>query len=1094
MKIKKLKIINYMKKVLLAALAAIICTLAIANETPRWLRQNAISPDGSTVAFVYQGDIWLVPATGGEATQLTTNPAHDTEPLWSPDGKYVIFASFREGQKDLWAISIEGGRPKRLSDYGGAQTPYAVSKDGKILFGAYYQELASSSAFPGATNLYALDFAEALNADPEKLPEAKRVANVKIGSAAINAAGIILYDNIVSPEDPYRKHHTSSAARDIWMLKDGKYTKLTNFIGEDRTPVFAPDGSSFYFVSERSETPVEPNGWAGDANIWKSDINGAAPVRITNFKDNPVRYPSISGNGILCYSWNGDLYTQKEGQEPVKLAITIKKDKFQREHTYKVASDGVNGFAASPNGKEVAVVSHGDVFVTPLELGDTRRLTDTPEAERGVAFGKDGRSIFYASERSGEWAIYKRELTDKKDQLFTFSTKTKEERITPVGQVCFQPSVSPDGKWLAYLRNRTALVICSTDGGKEKVLIPEGVNYSYSDGDLQFEWSPDSRYILSSYQGEQRMYNEDICLIDIESGEITDLTLSGYSDTNFKWAMGGKAMTWETDRAGYRSHGSWGAEGDIYIMFFDDEAYINFTRGEDMEKIEGLLKSDKQAAKDKKKEDKEKKDSTSTKKPEKVKLELEGRFDRVVRLTRNSGHIGDYLLTPDGKKLYYTIQLEKNYDLVCADRKTGDIKVVKKNFTGRIVPAADGKSVFVIGRNSITKADPNNFSTKGVSFRGEYEYDAVKEREYIFEHCWRQVSEKWYVPDMHGVDWAAVGANYRQFLPYITDNWAFRELLSEMLGELNGSHTGGRYGGPAGNVGHLGVIFDEEYTGKGLKVKEFLPYSVLKKYAPKMKEGELILAVDGKPVEAGTPWYRALARTSAKRIMLTVKEDGKEKDIILTPGGNDNEGYYQRWVRNNEKRVEELSGGRVGYVHVRGMNSASFREVYSKALGKYRTCDALIVDTRNNGGGWLHNDLATFLDGKMYTKRQARGVYMAPEPYDKWVKPSCVVVCEANYSDACGFPYCYRALGTGKIIGAPVPGTATSVWWENQVDPTLVFGIPQIGSWSVSNGRYLENLQLEPDILVYNDPESVARGEDKQLEAAVAEMLKEISE
>ncbi|MBR5704239.1 MAG: PD40 domain-containing protein [Bacteroidales bacterium] len=1081
-----------MKKALLAALAALICTLSIANETPRWLRQNAISPDGSTVAFVYQGDIWLVPAAGGEATQLTTNPAHDTEPLWSPDGKYIIFASFREGQKDLWAISTEGGRPKRLTDYGGAQTPYAVSKDGKILFGAYYQELTTSSAFPGAANLYALDFAEALAAEPEKLPQPKRVASVKVGSAAISAAGVILYDNIVTPEDPYRKHHTSSAARDIWMLKDGKYTKLTSFIGEDLNPVFAPDGLSFYFVSERTETPVEPNGWAGDANVWKSDINGAAPVRVTNFKDNPVRYLSISANGILCYSWNGDLYTQKEGQEPVKLAISIKKDKFQREHTYKVASDGVNGFAASPNGKEVAVVSHGDVFVTPLELGDTRRITDTPEAERGVAFGKDGRSIFYASERGGEWAIYKRELPNKKDQLFTFTTGTKEKRITPEGQVCFQPSVSPDGKWLAYLRNRTALVICSTDGGKEKVLIPEGVNYSYSDGDLQFEWSPDSRYILSSYQGEQRMYNEDICLIDIESGEITDLTLSGYSDTNFKWAMGGKAMTWENDKAGYRSHGSWGAEGDIYIMFFDDEAYTKFTRGEDMEKIEGLLKSEKQAAKDKKKEDKEKKDSTSTKKPENLKLELDGRFDRVVRLTRNSGHIGDYLLTPDGKKLYYTIQLEKNYDLVCADRKTGDIKVVKKNFTGRLIPAADGKNVFVVGRNSITKADPNNFSTKGVSFRGEYEYDAVKEREYIFEHCWRQVSEKWYVADMHGVDWAAVGANYRQFLPYITDNWAFRELLSEMLGELNGSHTGGRYRVSSGNIGHLGVIFDEDYSGKGLKVKEFLPYSVLKKFAPKMKEGELILAVDGKPVEAGTPWYRALSRTSGKRILLTVKEDGKEKDIILTPGGNDTEGYYQRWVRGNEKRVEELSGGRVGYVHVRGMNSASFREVYSKALGKYRTCDALIVDTRNNGGGWLHNDLATFLDGKMYTKRQARGVYMAPEPYDKWVKPSCVVVCEANYSDACGFPYCYRALGTGKIIGAPVPGTATSVWWENQVDPTLVFGIPQIGSWSVSNGRYLENLQLEPDILVYNDPESVARGEDKQLEAAVAEMLKEI--
>ena len=1080
-----------MKKFLLAALAAFLCVSVFANETPRWLRQNAISPDGNTVAFVYQGDIWLVPASGGEAKQLTTNPAHDTEPRWSPDGKYVIFASYREGQKDLWAVSVEGGRPKRLTDYGGAQTPYAVSKDGKIFFSAYYQELASSSAFPGANNLYCIDFAEALTAEPDKLPVPTRVATVKTWAADINADGTIIYEDYVTPEDPYRKHHTSSAAHNIWKLQNGTYTRLTTFIGEDKCPVFAPDGIHYYYLSEQSETPVQPNGWAGDANVWKSDINGAAPVRVTSFTKNPVRYLSISGNGILCYSWNGDLYTQKEGQQPVKLAISIDKDKFQREHTYRVANSGVNGFAVSPTGKEIAVVSRGDVFVTPLELGDTRRITNTPEAERGVAFSKDGRTLYYASERNGEWAVYKSSLTDKKDQLFTFTTKFKEERVTPEGEVCFQPSVSPDGKWLAYLRNRTGLVICPANGGKEKVLLPEGVNYSYSDGDLHFEWSPDSRYILSDYHGGQRMYNEDICLIEIESGEVTDLTQSGYSDGNFKWAMGGKAMTYTSDKAGYRSHGSWGAEGDIYIMFFDDEAYLDFTRGEDLEKIEDLLKSEKQAAKDKKKE--EKKDSTENKKPEKIKLELEGRFDRIVRLTRNSGRIGDYVLTPDGKKLFYSVQLEKNMDLVQVDRKDGSIKVVKKGFAGRFIPSPDWKSVYVVGGNSINKADPNNFSTKAVTFKGEFEYFPDKEREYIFDHCWRQVKEKWYVEDMHGVDWAAVGENYRQFLPYVTDNFAFREILSEMLGELNGSHTGGRYHGPSGNVGHLGVIFDEDHAGKGLKVKEFLPYSNLRKYASDMKEGDLILAIDGKPVEAGTPWYRALAGKSGKRILITVKAGGKEKDVIITPSGNDDEGFYQRWVRNNEKRVEELSGGKVGYVHVRGMNSASFREVYSKALGKYRDCDALIVDTRNNGGGWLHNDLATFLDGKLYTQRKARGVYMAPEPYDKWVKPSCVVVCEANYSDACGFPYCYRALGTGKIIGAPVPGTATSVWWENQVDPSLVFGIPQIGSWSVSNDRYLENLQLEPDITVYNDPESVARGEDKQLEAAVAEMLKEIA-
>ncbi|MCR4570648.1 MAG: peptidase S41 [Bacteroidales bacterium] len=1084
-----------MKKVLFTALAAILCAVAVANETPRWLRQNSISPDGSRVAFVYQGDIWMVPAAGGEAVQLTTNPAHDTEPLWSPDGQYVIFASYREGSKDIWAVSIKGGAPKRLTDYGGAQTPFAVSADGKIYFGAFYQMSATSSAFPkGAPTLYGIDFAKALAAPNGNLPVPERVSSERAWSVAVNKAGVILYEDYVTPEDPYRKHHTSSAAHNIWKLENGKYTKLTDFIGEDRSPVFAPDGVHYYYLSERSETAVEPNGWAADANVWKSDINGAAPVRVSSFKDNPVRYLSISNDGTLCYSWNGDLYTQKEGSEPKKLEISIRKDEFQREHTYRIASSlsGLTGFDASPNGKEVAVVCRGDVYVTPFELGDTRRITDTPEAERDVCFGKDGRSIFYSSERDGEWAIYKTELTDKKDKLFTFSTEFKEERITPKGQICFAPQVSPDGKWLAYLRNRTAIVVCSTDGGKEKVLLPEGVNYSYSDGDLSFEWSPDSRYILSNYQGDQRMYNDDVCLIEVETGKLTDLTLSGYSNDNFKWALGGKAMTFTSDKLGYRSHGSWGAEGDVFIMFFDEEAYNKFTRSDDLNKIEDLLKDDKKAAKEKKKEEKEAADSTKTKKPEKVELELEGRFDRIVRLTRNSGRLGDYYLTPDGKKIYYSVQLEKGRDLVCVDLKDGSVKVVKKGFGGFFAPSRDGKNLFVITRLGVAKADPKNLSTKSISFRGEFEFFPDKEREYIFEHCWRLVKEKWYVADMHGVDWAKVGENYRQFLPYITDNFAFRELLSEMLGELNGSHTGARYGGSAVGTGHLGVIFDESYTGKGLKVKEFLPNSLLKAAAPEMKEGDLILSVEGKAIEPGTPWYRALARKHGKRIILGIKADGKKKDILVTPSSNDTEALYQRWVRNNEKRVEQLSGGRVGYVHVRGMNSASFREVYSKALGKYRTCDALIVDTRNNGGGWLHNDLATFLDGKKYTERKVHDVYMAPEPYDKWVKPSCVVVCEANYSDACGFPYCYRALGTGKIIGAPVPGTATSVWWETQVDNSLVFGVPQIGSWSVANGRYLENLQLVPDIVVYNDPESVERGEDKQLEAAVAEMLKEI--
>ena len=226
--------------------------------------------------------------------------------------------------------------------------------------------------------------------------------------------------------------------------------------------------------------------------------------------------------------------------------------------------------------------------------------------------------------------------------------------------------------------------------------------------------------------------------------------------------------------------------------------------------------------------------------------------------------------------------------------------------------------------------------------------------------------------------------------------------------------------------------------------------------------------------------------------LLALISCGKKKELFITPTATDAPLLYKRWVRQREEMVEKLSGGKVGYVHIEGMNSPSYRELYSKALGKYRNCEALIVDTRHNGGGWLHDDLVTFLGGREYHLFMPRGRYMGHEPFNKWTKPSCVLMGEDNYSDASGFPHAYKTLGIGKLIGAPVPGTMTAVWWENQVNGLIVFGIPQVGNWSPKDNSYLENFQIEPDILIYNDPASTISGKDPQLEAAVSEMLKEI--
>lgn len=1075
-------------KTILLSAAALLVTCAAAAMTPSWIRHNSISPDGKTLAFSYKGDIWTVPSTGGEATQITSNQAHDSEPLWTRDSQNIIFTSHREGSKDIYLTSISGGVPKRLTALPGNETPLAVLEDGSILFSWYNGSVESESYgdFPGTAQLYRTDISGSAPSLVTSLP---------IMAMSVNSDGSVIYEDYKGYEDPLRKHHTSSVTRDIWsyipaagekgISSQGSFTKLSDYRGEDRNPVFAADGDRFYYLSERD---------GKCSNIYRSSLSDPKEaVRLTSETRNPVRFLSISDDGTLAYSCNGDLFTLREGGTPAKVNISLTRDESERELQKFSYSSGASSMAVSPDGKEVAMVIRGDVFVTSTDYRTTRRITNTPEQERNVDFSADGRELYYSSERNGHWGIYKTSLVRKEDKLFTYAVQTREELVSTPGETCFQPDVSPDGKWVAYYRNRTELVVKNIKSGKEKSLFKD-INYSYSDGDQGFEWSPDSHYILCNWQADGGWNNSDVALIDIETGEITDLTRSGYSDSNFKWALGGKAMTWESDKNGYRSHGSWGAESDIYIMFFDGKAMTGFGRSKEQIEIDNMLKSEKEVKAEKKEEKKDSLDKAKNK-MEKLKLDLASRDDRIKRLTPSSNMMGDHFLSPDGNNLYFTQRLEKGYDLCVRDLQEGSIKVLAKGVSGTFHPSSDGKNLYVFSGKGISRLSLPSGKSEAITFSGEYEYKPALEREYMFEHVWKQVQEKFYLEDLHGTDWQYCHDNYKAFIPHINNNFDFQDLLSEMLGELNGSHTGARYRvSSTRTMGCLGVLYDTDWKGKGLKIKEVLPGGVLSLADSEIKPGDIIETIEGRKLESPADVLSALEDKAGKRICITVKKgSGKPEEMFVTAAHSDSTPLYRRWVRQREEMVERLSGGRVGYVHIKGMDSESFREMFSKALGKYRNCDALIVDTRHNGGGWLHDDVVTFLGGKLYTKYIPRGQFIGNEPFTKWTKPSCMLIGEDNYSDASGTPLAYRQLGIGKLIGAPVPGTMTAVWWETLIDSSLVFGIPQVGSWSVADGRFVENYQIEPDIEVYNEPASVLRGEDKQLEAAVTEMLKEIS-
>lgn len=316
-----------------------------------------------------------------------------------------------------------------------------------------------------------------------------------------------------------------------------------------------------------------------------------------------------------------------------------------------------------------------------------------------------------------------------------------------------------------------------------------------------------------------------------------------------------------------------------------------------------------------------------------------------------------------------------------------------------------------------------------------------------------------------------------------------------MLGEVNASHTGAYFRAPRPNTdqtAELGLLYDPGYGGDGVKVAEVVTGGPLDKASSTIRAGHIIEKIDGQPVNPQIDFYQLLNRKVGKLTLPSVYDPAAnarwEETVKPIGGGEENELLYRRWVNLRRKEVDELSAGKIGYVHVRAMNDASMRTAFEEALGRNVGKQALIVDTRFNGGGNIHEQLSDFLSGKKYFDIIPHGQYVGSEPHDKWVKPSIVLIGESNYSDAHLFPLAYKLKGVGKTVGMPVPGTGTFVWWEDQIDPTLVFGIP-MGGWRMPDGRFGENNQMEPDIKVRNEPEIMSAGRDQQIEAAVKELL-----
>lgn len=589
-----------MKKLIITS-AMIVVAATCAAESALWLRNTAISPDGKTIAFTYQGDIFTVGSGGGRAVQLTSNPAYDSAPFWSPDGKRIAFSSDRDGSTDVFVVDAAGGTPVRLTTHSGSESPLGWLNDSTVLFTASLMPEAPGLNTPFLPQTYSVK-AKAGCRPELYLPLAMR-------AAAANGKGQLLFQDRKSYENGFRKHEKSSGTGDIHLYSDGKFSRLTTFEGHDQNPVWLGEGK-YAYLSEQD----------GTLNVYTAGLGGGAPKQLTKFAGNPVRSLSASADGgLLTFSYDGEIYTLRPGAEPVKLDVEIAADNYDRDHVKRYVNAGATSMAVSPSGEEVAFVLRGDVYVTSVKYKTTKRITDTPAQERCVSFSDDGRTLVYDSERDGIWQLFTAKIKDDKEKNFAYCTEIVEEPLYKSDKTAQQPVFSPDGKKVAFLEDRTELKVIDVATKKAHTALDGKFNYSYTDGDVSFTWSPDSRWLLIDYIGVGGWNNSDIALVSEDGATVVDLTESGYADHNPRWALDGKALTYQTGRYGMKAQGSWGNEFDVMLMVLDGEAWDKFLRTKEEMELAEKVESESADEADKDSKDK-KKDKKKTRRKIKRRL------------------------------------------------------------------------------------------------------------------------------------------------------------------------------------------------------------------------------------------------------------------------------------------------------------------------------------------------------------------------------------------------------------------------------------------------------------------------------------------
>lgn len=1021
----------------------------------RGMRYPAVSPDGSQIVFSYRGDLWTVSSAGGEAKRVAERAGWDVRARFSPDGKTIAFSSDAAGNMDLYTVPATGGEVKQITFHSADDVLSEWAPDGKSLVFLSGRDTRMPAVY-------------SVGVEDGRLRELLR-DDFPLSAPVLSPDGKLLaYAR--GRGDWARKGYRGSANTDLWVValdRPGQMPRrLTTFAGNDLWPQFSPDGRSLYYTADPD----------GAGNLWRISVSGGKPTQVTRQREGYIHYPTLASTGkTLAYETDFSLWTvdpTARGAQPRRLTVSAAFEQKPRRETRNLGR--AEELEVSPDGSTLAIGARGDIFLAPAAGGDARRVTDSLARDNDFDWSPDGRTLAYVSERDANQDIYLLDVATGASRRLTTSTE-------PEGS----PQFSPDGRSIAFIRGNSGgeAVVTPVLGGSERVVV-KGPFLTTT------RWSPDGKWLAYSKRTEAAVTN--VYVSPVAGGPEVNVSRWISVNTNPIWSPDGSRLFFFSSRSGSQ---------DIYA--------VDLARGS--RPVATAAGSGAPAA---------------VAAPQ-VTIDPAGISKRVRPLPgAPAGTKLNLVFSPDRKSLLFTVApgtvtLGRGRRTIGPGTPGGAVlyslpltgggqpQKVAEGITGAVRLSPDGAAVYTYGFSGVRKIALPEGASSPVELKASWEVDLAEERREAFEQAWRLMRDSFYDPQMHGVSWDTIRSRYRPIVDETLDVKDFHLLLVEMVGELNASHTGASMatgpGGPGGRGGggggrsetaSLGLWFDWNGSGPGLKVTEVLRDGPADTDDSRIRPGEYVLAVAGQDAAPTEAFLKTLAGKTGATVDVLVNDRPDKtgaRTVKLAPinRGRFTDLLYDHWVEGNRERVERLSGGKLAYLHIRAMDQPSLERFDRELITEAYERQGVVLDVRNNGGGRIHDDLLAILTRKVHVFETPRGGLKMTQPFGAFVRPSILLINGSSFSDAEIFPNGYRANKLGKIVGVPTGGGVIGTSDQTLLDGVTRFRVPRTG-WHTLDGRNLENWGVPPDIYVEMTPADYLSGQDPQLERAVQELLKQV--